>query len=175
MSEAYIIDAVRTPRGIGKKGKGALADQLPQHLAATVLKALKDRNDIPEGAVDDVIWGVSAQYGLQAGDMGRMAALDAGLGIGTSGVTLDRFCGSSLTAVNLAAAQVKSEMEDLVIAGGTEMMSFMNDYGAKLRELGMGGSLGGANPRLQAKFPQTHQGVAADAIAAKEGLSLIHI
>jgi len=170
MSEAYIIDAVRTPRGIGKKGKGALADQLPQHLAATVLKALKDRNDIPEGAVDDVIWGVSAQYGLQAGDMGRMAALDAGLGIGTSGVTLDRFCGSSLTAVNLAAAQVKSEMEDLVIAGGTEMMSFMNDYGAKLRELGMGGSLGGANPRLQAKFPQTHQGVAADAIAAKEGI-----
>jgi acetyl-CoA C-acetyltransferase len=170
MSEAYIIDAVRTPRGIGKKGKGALADQLPQHLAATVLKAIKDRNNLPEDAVEDVIWGVSAQYGLQAGDMGRMAALDAGLGVGTSGVTLDRFCGSSLTAVNLAAAQVKGDMEDLVIAGGTEMMSFMNDYGAKLREYGMGGSLGGANPRLQEKFPQSHQGVAADAIAAKEGI-----
>ena len=171
MTKAYIIDAVRTPRGIGKKGKGALADMLPQHLAATVLKALKDRNDLPEDAVEDVIWGTSAQYGLQAADMGRMAALDAGLGVGTSGVTLDRFCGSSLTATNIAAATIMSGMDDLLIAGGAEMTSFTADWGGRMREAGLSLGLGGANPRLQAKFPQTHQGVAADAIAAKEGIS----
>jgi acetyl-CoA C-acetyltransferase len=170
MAEAYIVDAVRTPRGIGKKGKGALADMLPQHLAATVMKALKDRNQLTENSVDDVIWGCSAQYGAQGGDMGRMAALDAGLGVATSGMTLDRFCGASLTATNLAAASIMSGMEDLVVAGGAEMMSFTNDFGARLREAGFGASLSGNNPRLHKKFPQTHQGVAADAIAAKEGI-----
>jgi len=171
MTEAYIIDAVRTPRGIGKKGKGALADMLPQHLAATALKAIKDRNNLPEDSVEDVIWGTSSQRGLQGADMGRMAALDAGLGLGTSGVTIDRFCGSSLTATNLAASVVMSGMEDLVIAGGAEMTSYTNDYGAKLHEAGFGSSLSGPNPRLQEKLPQTHQGVAADAIAAKEGFT----
>ena len=78
MSEAYIIDAVRTPRAIGKVGKGAYSGMHPQHLAATVLKALKERNDIDTREVDDIIWGTSAQFGLQGGDMGRMAALDAG-------------------------------------------------------------------------------------------------
>jgi acetyl-CoA C-acetyltransferase len=170
MAEAYIIDAVRTPRGIGKKGKGALADTLPQHLAVTVLKAIKDRNDLPENAVEDVIWGTQAQYGLQAADMGRMAALDAGLGVGVSGATLDRFCGASLTATNLAAATIMSGMEDLLIAGGTEMTSFTAEYGNKLREAGLSLGLAGTNPRLQEKFPQTHQGVAADAIAANEGI-----
>src|SRR5580658_5198074 len=91
MPEAYIIDAVRTPRGIGKVGKGALAHLHPQHLAATVLKALQTRNDINTAEVDDVIWGTSAQKGKQGGDMARMAALDAGFDITTSGVTLDRF------------------------------------------------------------------------------------
>src|SRR5882757_4258399 len=119
MPEAYIIDACRTPRGIGKVGKGALADMHPQHLAATVLKALAERNNLNTSDIDDVIWGTSAQMGLQGGDMGRMAALDAGFDVKASGVTLDRFCGSGLTAVNLAAAQVMSGMEDLVIAGGT--------------------------------------------------------
>jgi acetyl-CoA C-acetyltransferase len=171
MADAFIIDAVRTPRGIGKKGKGALADTLPQHLAATVMKAIKDRNGLPENAVEDVIWGTQAQYGLQAADMGRMAALDAGLGIGTSGVTLDRFCGASLTATNFAAATIMSGMEDLLIAGGTEMTSFTAEYGAKLREAGLSLGLAGTNPRLQDAFPQTHQGVAADAIAANEGIS----
>ena len=171
MAEAYIVDAVRIPRGIGKKGKGALADMLPQHLAATVLKAIKDRNHLPEDAVEDVIWGTSAQYGLQAADMGRMAALDAGLGLGTSGVTLDRFCGSSLTATNIAAATIMSGMEDLLIAGGAEMTSFTADWGGRMREAGLSLGLGGVNPRLQEKFPQTHQGVAADAIAARDGIS----
>lgn len=171
MAEAYIVDAVRIPRGIGKKGKGALADMLPQHLAATVLKAIKERNALPEDAVEDVIWGTSAQYGLQAADMGRMAALDAGLGLGTSGVTLDRFCGSSLTATNIAAATIMSGMEDLLIAGGCEMTSFTADWGGRMREAGLSLGLGGVNPRLQEKFPQTHQGVAADAIAARDGIS----
>ena len=85
MAEAYIIDAVRTPRGIGKQGKGALAACHPQHLGATVLKAIKDRNGLDTATVDDVIWSVSSQEGMQAGDLGRMAALDAGYAITSSG------------------------------------------------------------------------------------------
>ncbi|MGB8366164.1 MAG: hypothetical protein WCE20_16825 [Rhizomicrobium sp.] len=118
MSEAYIIDAVRTPRGIGKAGKGALASLHPQYLAATVMKALVDRNGIDSADIDDVIRGTSAQMDLQGGEMGRMAALDAGFDVRVSGVTLDRFCGSGLTAVNLAAGQIGSRAEDLLIAGG---------------------------------------------------------
>ena len=173
MSEAYIIDAVRTPRAIGKVGKGALASLHPQYVAATVLKALADRNAIKTADIDDVIWGTSAQMGLQGGDMGRMAALDAGFDIRVSGVTLDRFCGSGLTAVSLAAAQIKSEAEDLLIAGGTEMMSYVNAYGQALREAGVKspGGLGTGNPRLQKRYPQSNQGVCADAIASMEGIS----
>ncbi|MBC2660363.1 acetyl-CoA C-acetyltransferase [Novosphingobium flavum] len=173
MPEAFIIDAVRTPRSIGKVGKGALAHMHPQHLAATVLKALKDRNGLDTAAVDDVIWGCSAQMGLQGGDMGRMAALDAGFDVRASGVTLDRFCGSGLTAASLAAAQVMSGMEDLVIAGGTEMMSHVVDYGGKVRAAGVAvaSGLGTGNARLQARHPQSNQGVCADAIAAMEGIS----
>ncbi|WP_033925860.1 acetyl-CoA C-acetyltransferase [Sphingomonas sp. 35-24ZXX] len=173
MPSAYIIDAVRTPRSIGKVGKGALSHMHPQHLAATVLKALKERNSLDTADVDDVIWGCSAQMGLQGGDMGRMAALDAGFDVKASGVTLDRFCGSGLTATNLAAAQVMSGMEDLVIAGGTEMMSHITDYGGKVRAAGVAAAsgLGTGNARLQALHPQSNQGVCADAIAAMEGIS----
>lgn len=173
MAEAFIIDAVRTPRSIGKMGKGALSHLHPQHVAATVLKALKDRNDLNTAEVDDIIWGTSAQMGLQGGDMGRMAALDAGYDIRASGVTLDRFCGSGLTAVSFAAAQIRSGMEDLTIAGGTEMMSYVNHYGQSLREAGVKspGGVGTGNLRLQAKHPQSHQGVCADAIAAMEGIT----
>ena len=78
MNEAWIIDACRTPRGIGKVGKGALAEIHPQLLGATVLAAIAERNDLDTGDVDDVIWGTSMQSGTQGGDMGRMAALDAG-------------------------------------------------------------------------------------------------
>ena len=124
MTDAYIIDTCRTPRGIGKQGKGALAHFHPQHLAATVLKAIAERNNLDTSEVDDIIWGTSSQRGSQAADMGRMAALDAGYSVTASGVTLDRFCGSGITSVSLAAAQVMSGMEDLVIAGGTEMMSY---------------------------------------------------
>src|SRR5215467_953311 len=92
MTEAWIIDACRTPRGIGKVGKGALADFHPQHLAATVLKAIAERNNLNTAEVDDIIWGTSSQRGKQGGDMGRMAALDAGYDTKASGMTLDRFC-----------------------------------------------------------------------------------
>lgn len=172
MSEAYIIDAVRTPRGIGKKGKGALANMHPEHLAATVLAAIKERNHLNTADVDDVIWGTSGTIGLQGGDLGRMAALDAGYDCRASGVSLNRFCGSGLTATSFAAAQIMSGMEDLVVAGGSEMLSYVNDFGMKLHEAGLSsGGMGVGNPRLQAKHPQTNQGVAADAIAAIEGIT----
>jgi acetyl-CoA C-acetyltransferase len=173
MGEAYIIDAVRTPRSIGKLGKGALSHMHPQHLAAAVLKALQERNNLNTADVDDIVWGCSAQIGLQGGDMGRMAALDAGYDVKASGVTLDRFCGSGLSATNIAAAQIMSGMEDLVIAGGTEMMSHVQDFGGKVRAAGVAAAsgLGTGNRRLAARHPQSNQGVCADAIAAMEGIS----
>jgi acetyl-CoA C-acetyltransferase len=167
MPEAYIIDAARTPRGIGKVGKGALADFHPQHLAATVLKALAERNNLNTAEVDDVIWGTSSQRGKQGGDMGRMAALDAGFDIKASGMTLDRFCGSGITVVNLAAASIMSGMEDLIIAGGCEMMS----YTGSTADPNSVGLLDGGNMRLRARHPQTQQGICADAIATLEGIS----
>ena len=108
MGEAWIIDSCRTPRGIGKVGKGALAEHHPQRLGATVLGAIAERNDLDTADVDDVIFGTSMQVGTQGGDLGRMAALDAGFDITASGVTLDRFCGSGITASNFAAASVAS-------------------------------------------------------------------
>jgi acetyl-CoA C-acetyltransferase len=166
MPEALIIDACRTPRGIGKVGKGALADFHPQHLAATVLKALAKRNNLNTAEVDDIIWGTSTQRGKQGGDLGRMAALDAGYDTKASGMTLDRFCGSGITTVNLAAASIMSGMEDLVIAGGTEMMS----YTAATADRTSPGLLDSGNLRLRARHPQSHQGVCADAIATLEGI-----
>ena len=165
-NEAWIIDACRTPRGIGKAGKGALSGIHPQQLGATVLRALAERNAIRTEEVDDIIWGTSSQRGQQSGDLGRMAALDAGYDVRSSAVTLDRFCGSGITAVNLAAASVMSGMEDLVIAGGTEMMS----------NYGQGGNaptmfIDNDNLRLRAVHPQPHQGVCGDAIATLEGIS----
>jgi acetyl-CoA C-acetyltransferase len=171
MPDALIIDACRTPRGIGKVGKGALADHHPQHLAATVLKALAERNQLKTEEVDDIIWGTSSQRGKQGGDMGRMAALDAGYDTRASGVTLDRFCGSGITAVNLAAAQIMSGMEDLVIAGGTEMMSYTAATASMQGPDGGPALIDSGNTRLRAKHPQSHQGVCADAIATLEGIS----
>ncbi|MDH3582152.1 MAG: acetyl-CoA C-acyltransferase, partial [Hyphomicrobiales bacterium] len=123
MGEAYIIEACRTPRGIGKYGKGGLSTIHPQQLGASVLQALAERTAIDTSEIDDIIWGTSAQVGPQGGDLGRMAALDAGYSTKASGVTLDRYCGSGITSVSMAAATIMAGMEDLVVAGGTEMMS----------------------------------------------------
>ena len=172
MAEAYIIDAVRTPRSIGKMGKGALSTMHPEHLSATVLSALKERNNLNTADVDDVIWGVSAAMGLQSGDIGRSAALDAGYDVKAGGVTLNRFCGSSITTTNFAAGMVMAGMHDLVVSGGMDMLSYANYYGQKMRDAGVGSSgMGVGNPRLQAKHPQSNQGVCADAIAAMEGIT----
>jgi acetyl-CoA C-acetyltransferase len=168
MPEAWIIDACRTPRGIGKVGKGALADIHPHVLGATVLKALKDRNNLNTADVDDVVWGTSSQTGTQSGDIGRMTALTAGYDIRVSGVTLDRFCGSGITSTNIGAASVMSGLEDVVITGGSEMMS---GYAAN----GKGGPrlpfMDRGNLELRELHPQTNQGVAADAIATIEGIN----
>ena len=166
MTEAWIIDAVRTPRGIGKYGKGGLHKLHPQQLGATVLKALKERNNLNTADVDDIIWGTAAQVGTQSGDLGRMSALDAGYDTRASGVTLDRFCGSGITSVNLGAATIMAGQEDLVIAGGTEMMSMPDRRGGAGPMMMDQGNL-----RLRASHPQSHQGICADAIATLEGIT----
>jgi acetyl-CoA C-acetyltransferase len=172
MADAYIIDAVRTPRGVGKPGKGALSHLHPQHLAATVLKAIAERNGLDTSTVDDIIWSTSSQKGKQGGDMGRMAALDAGYDIRSSGMTLDRFCGGGITSVNLAAGMVMSGLEDCIIAGGTEMMSLTTTMAQEERAAGMAPMMMGAgNDHLQKIHPQSHQGVCGDAIASMEGIS----
>ena len=161
MPEALIIDACRTPRGIGKQGKGSLSHLHPQHVASTVLGAIAERNGIDTSDVDDVIWGTSSQVNEQSGDLGRMAALDAGYDITASGATLDRFCGSGITSANFGAHAVMAGMEDLVVTGGTEMMS--------LPKKGLM-PMGAGNMHLQEIHPQSHQGVCADAIASLEGI-----
>ena len=168
MPEAYIIDHCRTPRGIGKPGKGALTEIHPQRIGSTVLKALAERNSLDTADVDDIIWGCSNQKGPQGGDMGRMSALDAGYDIKASGVTLDRFCGSGITTVNMAAASIMSGLEDLVIAGGAEMMSL---YGGMPRNPDDPVTMDQGNEHLRGIHPQSNQGVCADAIATIEGIS----
>ena len=166
MGNAYIVDACRTPRGIGKVGKGALAHLHPSYLGSTVLAAMAERNNLNTAEVDDIIWGTSSQTGKQGGDLGRMAALNAGYDVRSSGVTLDRFCGSGITTVNLAAAQIMSGMEDLVIAGGTEMMS----YHGQIADPSKPPMIDSGNLELRAMHPQSQQGVCADAIATLEGI-----
>lgn len=172
MSQAYIIDAARTPRGIGKVGKGSLAHLHPQQLAASVLKAIVVRNGIDSAGIDDVVWSTSSQRGKQGGDLARMAALDAGFDPKASGITIDRFCGGGISAVAIAAAQVMSGMEDCLVAGGMEMMSYTGERDREEAAAGFAPPLMGAlNERLDASHPQSHQGVCADAIAAIEGIT----
>ena len=166
MSDAFIIDACRTPRGIGKPGKGSLAHLHPQRLASSVLAAIAERNDLDTSKVDDIIWGTSNQSGTQAGDLGRMGALDAGFDVKASGVTLDRFCGSGITSSNFAAGMVASGLEDIVIAGGTDMMS---TYAAN-RVPGLPPFMDAGNTHLRSIHPQPHQGICGDAIATLEGI-----
>ena len=170
MIDVLIVDAVRTPRGIGRVGKGALAHMHPQHLAATVLKALAERNELNTAEVDDVIFSTSMQKGTQSGDIARMALLDAGYSPKCSGVTLDRFCGGGITAVTLASGQIGAGLEEVVIAGGVEMMSLIATISAEEHASGRLLPMGSANARLQDKHPQSHQGVCADAIATMTGI-----
>jgi len=165
MKEALIIDACRTPRGIGKYGKGSLSGIHPQRLGSAVLKALAERNGLKTAEVDDIIWGCSSQRGQNGGDLGRMSALDAGFDIRSSAVTLDRFCGSGITTVNFAACSIAAGQEDLVIAGGCEMMSSYGRLGNNLEPLMDNGNL-----HLREMHPQPHQGVCADVIATLEGI-----
>jgi acetyl-CoA C-acetyltransferase len=127
---------------------------------------MAERNNLNTSEVDDIIWGTSSQSGKQGGDLGRMAALNAGYDVRSSGVTLDRFCGSGITTVNLAAAQIMSGMEDLVIAGGTEMMSYHSQIGDPSKPP----MIDSGNLQLREMHPQSQQGVCADAIATLEGI-----
>ena len=164
MSEAWIIDVARTPRGIGKQGKGALWEIHPQRLMSTVLKALAERNGLNTAEIDDVIISCNYQYLKQGQCIARMAALDAGYDIKASGVAIDRFCGGGITSVNMAAASIMSGMEDLIVAGGVEMMSYQ-------KEQGLLGPLDGWNLHLRDMYPQINVGIAGDIIATEEGFS----
>jgi acetyl-CoA C-acetyltransferase len=121
-NEAWIIDAVRSPRGKGKES-GALHPIHPQRILAQVLNALQARNGFDTADVDDVVMGCGAGSGDHSMDIARMAALDAGWSIDAPGVTLNRFCGSGQQAVNFGAMGVLAGFQDLVVTGGVESMS----------------------------------------------------
>ncbi len=120
--EAWIIDAVRSPRGKGK-ANGALHNVHPQRILAQVMEAARQRVGFDSADVDDVIMGCGAGSGDHAMDIARMAALDAGWSFDAPGVTLNRFCGSGQQAVNFAAMGVLAGHQDLLVAGGIESMS----------------------------------------------------
>jgi len=163
VGEAWIIDAVRTPRGIGKAGAGALADIHPQRLFSTLLVALRDRQAFTVTDIDDVIAGVNTQQGKQGLNLARMAVLDAGFDHRVPGFSLDRFCGSGVTAVNLAAMGIMSGTQQMLIAGGVESMSHT-------RTLAREFMMDSGNLDLRHRVPQPHQGIAADLIATLEGI-----
>ncbi|HEU5084876.1 MAG TPA: acetyl-CoA C-acetyltransferase [Acidimicrobiales bacterium] len=160
--EAWIIDAVRSPRGKGKK-TGALHEVHPQRILAQVLNALVDRNGFDTAAVDDVVMGCGAGSGDHSMDIARMAALDAGWALDAPGVTLNRFCGSGQQAVNFAAAGVLAGFQDLVVAGGVESMS----RPAPIHADGFTAN----NEHLRAQYDMVPQGISADLIATLEGFS----
>jgi acetyl-CoA C-acetyltransferase len=164
MSEAWIIDASRTPRAIGKIGKGSFSAVHPQHLLSTVLAALQARSGLDTADVDEVIAGCNNQIGKQACCIARAALLDAGWDVRTPGVTVHRFCGSGLTAVQLGAMGILSGVQSLVVAGGVESMSHVSTHTSfPLVDAG--------NLHLRELHPQPHQGVCADVIATLQGIS----
>ena len=161
---ALIIDAVRTPRSSGKPGKGKLCNIHPQHLLSTTLAALSERNSFNTADIDDVIAGCGSQRGNQGSDIARMAALDAGWDSDATGVTVDRFCGSGLTAINLAAMGILSGMQDLTVGGGVEKMS-------DTPIMPMPALTDSNNAHLRDLHPTPHQGICADVIATQEGIT----
>jgi acetyl-CoA C-acetyltransferase len=156
--KAYVIDAVRTPRGRGKAGKGALSGVHPQELLATVLRALPGRTGFDARDVEDVIAGCVSQASEQGANIARNAVLAAGWPIEVSATTVNRFCGSGQQAVNFAAMAVASGAMQLAVAGGVESMSRV--------PMGYGGNL-----ELRKRVFQVPQGISADLIATLEGFS----
>lgn len=162
MAEAFIYDAVRTPRGRGKSD-GSLHDVQPIQLLTTVLRELRDRNHLDTNLVDDVIMGCVTPIGEQGADIARTAALEAGYAESVAGVQLNRYCSSGLEAINMAGAYVMSGQVDAIVAGGVESMSRVPM-----------GSDGGAlfmNPQIVARHKIVPQGISADLIATKYGYS----
>jgi acetyl-CoA C-acetyltransferase len=160
--EAWIIDAVRSPRGKGKEN-GSLHPIHPQRILAQVLNALQARNGFDTADVDDVIMGCGAGSGDHSMDIARMAALDAGWSLDAPGVTLNRFCGSGQQAVNFAAMGVLAGFQDLVVGGGVESMS----RPAPLHVDGFTAN----NHHLRDQYNMVAQGISADLIASVEGFS----
>jgi acetyl-CoA C-acetyltransferase len=162
MTDAFIYDHVRTPRGRGKVD-GALHEVTALNLATQALAALKDRNSLDPAMVDDVVMGCVDPVGEAGGDIARVAAICAGYGDGVPGVQINRFCASGLDAVNFAAAEVMSGQHDMAVGGGVESMS----------RVGIGAS-GGAwpvDPAIALKSYFLPQGISADLIATKYGFS----
>ncbi|SEK25775.1 acetyl-CoA C-acetyltransferase [Stigmatella aurantiaca] len=164
MPSSYVIDAVRTPRGRGKAGKGALSGIHPQELFAQVLTALQARGRFDARNVDDVMVGIVSQVGEQGANLARNAVLSAGWPQEVSAVSLNRFCGSGLQAIHFGAMGVGSGTMDLAVAGGVESMSRV-PMGAD------GGGQDGDNKHLRERLFQVPQGISADLIATLEGFS----
>ena len=163
MAEAWIIDAVRSPRGRGKPGAGALTHLHPQRCLAQVLNGLQKKVGFDPADVEDVVTGCGSGHGDHAHDIGRMAVLDAGWPVTATGVTLHRFCGSGQQAVNFAAVGVLSGHQDCVVGAGIEFMS----HRAPLHAKGFHAN----NEHLFDLYPMVPQGVSADLIATLEGFS----
>ncbi|MEM8985201.1 MAG: acetyl-CoA C-acetyltransferase [Pseudomonadota bacterium] len=162
MTDAYIYDAVRTPRGKGKKD-GALTEASPNMLSVEVLQALQTRNNLDTTLVDDVVFGIVEPIGDQGGNVPRTAAIDAGYDQTVGGVQVNRFCSSGLEACNQAASRVMSGQSDFVIGGGVECMSRV--------QIGDTGMPLAADPLLSLPNYFLTQGVAADLMATKYGFS----
>lgn len=162
MTEAFIYDAIRTPRGKGKKD-GSLYEVKPVNLLAGVLTELQRRNNFDTAHVDDVVMGVVSPIGEQGSVIAKVAALKAGWDFRASGVQINRFCASGLEAVNLAAQKVRSGWEDLVVAGGVESMSRV--------PIGSDGGAWAQDPETNSATAFVPQGIGADLIATIEGFS----
>ena len=160
MTEAYIYDAVRTPRGKGKKD-GSLHQATPVWLLRTLLQALQQRHHLDTALVDVLVLGCVTPVGVQGADIARTAVLDAGWAQTVAGVTQSRFCASGLESVNLATAKIMSGMEDMVVAGGVESMSRW--------AMGSDGGAWVMDPRVNSGTAFIPQGISADLIATLEG------
>jgi len=162
MTEAFVFDAIRTPRGKGKKD-GSLYEVKPVNLLAGVLTELQRRNDFDTAMVDDVVMGVVSPVGEQGSVIAKVAALKAGWDFTASGVQINRFCASGLEAVNMAAQKVRSGWEDLVAAGGVESMSRV--------PIGSDGGAWAQDPETNSATAFVPQGIGADLIATLEGFT----